>query len=327
MRARLARSLKAIWYRDRPPPLVLRGLSRVYSGYVRNRLVRPTRMPPVPVIVVGNLTAGGSGKTPVVAALVRMFQQSGLQPAVLSRGYGGTEPDSAMAVQPSSRASEVGDEALELHRAVGCAVWVCRFRARALDAAVAAGADVIVSDDGLQHVALPRSFEICVIDGRRGFGNGWSLPAGPLRQDPSRLEQVDLVLVKQGKGDPPPEPPALGFMLESTGLQPFDPSQEDEPLPAPGRRVDALAGIADPASFFRQLEQAGYALRCHSLVDHEPVDPAWLASLAGPVVMTAKDAARIGQAARSDLFVWPVVARLPDEALRRVLDHVREFNA
>lgn len=327
MRSRLARSLAAIWYRDRPPPLLLRGLSRVYSGYVRKRLVRPTRVPPVPVIVVGNLTAGGSGKTPVVAALVRMLQTVGHHPAVISRGYGGAEPDAALAVGPGSSSSEVGDEALELHRLLGCPVWVCRRRARALDAAVAAGADVVVSDDGLQHVALARSFEICVVDGRRGFGNGWPLPAGPLRQDPERLEQVDLVLVKQRPGDAEPQPPALGFTLEPAGLEAFDPAPGSAPIPEPGQRVDAVAGIADPDSFFRQLEQAGFDVVAHPLVDHQRPDPAWLQSLDGPVIITAKDAARLERAVRTDLFIWKIAARLPDEALQQVAGHVRKFGS
>ncbi|MFU8876661.1 MAG: tetraacyldisaccharide 4'-kinase, partial [Wenzhouxiangellaceae bacterium] len=198
----------------------------------------------------------------------------------------------------------------------------------ALAAATEAGAEVVLSDDGLQHQALPRSFEICLVDAARGFGNGRLLPAGPLRQPVSRLESVDLVLRKcSGRERAPELPDGIDFQLESGPLQALTP--DADPPPAPPVAIDALAGIADPLPFFDTLVRRGFELRTHRLADHQPISETLLESLSGPVVMTAKDAARLDAgtiAGRRDLFVLPVRAALPEPVVDRVLAHVREFH-
>ena len=322
----LARRLTGIWYSKQIPPRPLRAAAVLYESIVRGRLVRPPEKPPCPVIVVGNLVAGGSGKTPVVAALAEALALAGFEVSIISRGYGGRAGTRPVRVESGASAAEVGDEALELRLRTGRPVWVCRKRAAAMQAAVAEGAQVVVSDDGLQHTALPRSFEICVVDGRRGLGNGFCLPAGPLRQPVARLETVDMVLIKQDPGAAAPDMVGTSFELESAGLEPVD---GDACPPRPPTQVDALAGIADPEAFFEALERLGFRVRRHPLVDHQPITAKMLGSLSGPVVMTAKDRTRLARPAlnpeRADLFVLPVRARLPEGVLQRVVDHVREF--
>jgi tetraacyldisaccharide 4'-kinase len=309
------------WYERRRPPALLKPLAALYARYPGRRSGRPSSRPPVPVIVVGNLTAGGSGKTPVVEALVRDLGAQGHAVAVVSRGYGAAPPQAPYRVRSEDAAAIAGDEPLALTRATGVPVWLDPDRRAALRAAVEHGATVVISDDGLQHAGLPRSFEICVIDGRRGFGNGALLPAGPLREPVERIESVDAVLIKAPLRVPLPVD-GMEFRLEGTGIRSIDGERR---LEAVGQGVDAVAGIADPVAFFEDLEEAGFRPRRHPLADHQAIDPAWLKRLPGPVVMTAKDAARVPAGLREDLFVAGIRAALPETLLERVRAHVREF--
>lgn len=290
-------------------------------------MARPSERPPLPVIVVGNLVAGGSGKTPVVIALVDALARHGYAVAVISRGYGG-RTRGPHRVAADDRAAAVGDEALEIFRATGQPVWVARRRASALRAAHTAGMEVVIADDGLQHAALPRSLEICVIDPRRGFGNGRLLPAGPLRQARSRLATVDLVLLRNADASVRTArrlelPGAISFSIRSGMPEPV--KRAAPALPEPPLSLDAVAGIADPTPFFEALEARGYQVRRHRLADHQPISERWLRGLRGPIVTTAKDHARIGPIERSDLYVVPVRADLPQAVVDHVVAHVREF--
>lgn len=319
IRAWLERALHRRWYADDRVSPALAALEPLYRRLSRADWTRPAGAPPCPVIVVGNLTAGGSGKTPVVAALARLLAGHGLRPGIISRGYRARRADQPRRVRPDSDPGEVGDEPRELAAVTGLPVWVCRERRRALEAALAAGCDVVISDDGLQHPDLPRSFEICVVDGRRGFGNGRLLPAGPLRQPLSRLETVDLVLCKGPAAiDPPPGPV---FELRYGELEPA------AGRPGPPAAIDAVAGIADPEPFFDELKRRGYRLRTHAPGDHARLSARWLNALPGPVVMTGKDRMRLTGEVRDDLFVLPVTVELPDAVARRLIDHVREFRS
>jgi len=324
----IARRLTGIWYSKKSPPRLLRAASAFYERAVRDRLVRPSGQPPCPVIVVGNLVVGGSGKTPVVSALADSLSLAGYAVSIISRGYGGRAGVRPVRVESGSCAAEVGDEALELHARTGRPVWVCRKRDAALAAALSDGAQVVLSDDGLQHAALPRSFEICVVDARRGLGNGYCLPAGPLRQPADRLQSVDMVLVKRAPDGNPGDFSGTAFDLEASELESI---RGNATPPLPPARIDALAGIADPEAFFETLELRGFRLRRHPLVDHQPITVEMLAALPGPVVLTEKDRMRLPRLEmdqqRDDLFVLPVRARLPEEVLQRIAGHVREFAA
>jgi len=320
-RAELERRINALWYQRPVPPWPLRALAAVHA---RRAFDRPCAAPPCPVVVVGNLVVGGSGKTPVVAALARAARAAGLRAAVITRGFGARRRARVHRATLQTPSRAVGDEARELAATTGCPVWVAADRAAALARAVHEGAEVVFSDDGLQHAALPRSFEICVIDARRGFGNGRLLPAGPLRQPVERLAGVDQVLIKHGEPACAGLPEGLFFRLVA---EPLEAVHGRIGAPRPPARIDAVAGIADPEPFFAMLRERGFALREHRLADHQPLAPRWLKRLPGPVVMTRKDAMRLAGAPRPDLFVLPVHADLPAPLVDRVLGHVREFRS
>lgn len=310
-----AKRLLHAWYGDASPPWWARALEPLYRLLVRARRGAYRRgwlrsgHPGHPVIIVGNLTVGGTGKTPLVIHIVQQLAAQGHAPAIVSRGYGGAEPRQPHLVSDDDSPAFSGDEPLLLAAATGRPVWICRDRLAAARAAVAAGADVIVADDGLQHYRLRRDLEIVVIDGWRGLGNGRCLPAGPLREPAARLAEADLV-VCNGAGACPPG--ALAMQLEGDEAIRIDGSRR-RPLKdfAPGP-VHAIAGIGDPERFFTMLEQHGVQVVRHPLADHAPVPPALLAPPDGfPVLMTSKDAARCArQPAATACWQVPVAARL-----------------
>ncbi|MFU8896350.1 MAG: tetraacyldisaccharide 4'-kinase [Gammaproteobacteria bacterium] len=318
--------LLAAWYGQAPPPAWARALEPLYRWLVALRRHAYRRgwlrsgHPGRPVIVVGNLTVGGAGKTPLVIWLVQLLAAQGRVPAVISRGYGGLEPRRPHRVGPDEDPAVSGDEPLLIARTTGCPVWVCRDRLAAARAAVAAGADIVVADDGLQHYRLRRDLEIIVIDGQRGLGNGRCLPAGPLREPAARLAQADVV-VCNGAGACPPG--ALRMQLVGDEAVRLDGTQR-RPLAsfAPGP-VHAIAGIGHPARFFDALAGHGLEVMAHPLADHAAVPRDWLLPDDGyPVLMTAKDAARCArEPAAAGCWQVPVAASFgPDEAhLRAVL--------
>lgn len=291
------RSLSEAWYGSAPAPWWSRMLEPLYRSAVLLRRTayrrgwRASGHPGKPVIVVGNLTAGGAGKTPLVAWLVLAMRARGLHPAIISRGYGGAEPSRPHRVSGGDDPSFSGDEPLLLAGLTDCPVWICRDRLAAARAAVQAGADVIVADDGLQHYRLQRDFEVVVIDAERGFGNGRCLPAGPLRESAARLEEADFVICN-GAG---PHCPAGGLRMALEGSDAVRlESLERRPLvdfrPGP---VHAIAGIGNPERFFRLLEKQGLEIVRHPLPDHGRIPDALLAPADGrAVLMTSKDAVR-----------------------------------
>lgn len=282
----------------------------------RAGLLESVRLP-VPVIVVGNITAGGSGKTPLVLYLAQALARDGRHPGIISRGYGG----SGRGVQEVGAASDpavVGDEPLLLARRAACPVFVGRDRVAAARALLAAHpqCDVIVSDDGLQHCRLARDVEIAVID-ERGIGNGWPLPAGPLRECPRHLDAVDAVVLNGAAQIPAGVAPRQVFRMSLVGeifhnLR--DPQRSRGAVELHGKRLHALAGIGSPARFFRQLEDMGLCFVPHSFPDHHAFRPADLEFKdADALLMTEKDAVKCQAFAPEETWVLPVEARLdPD---------------
>lgn len=310
--------LLSAWYEGAPPPWWATALEPVYRGIAAWRRTayrrgwRRAGHPGRPVIIIGNLTAGGAGKTPLAIWLLQALVRQGLAPALVSRGYGGAEPRMPHRVGPGDAATLAGDEPLLVASLTGCPVWICRDRLAAARAATAAGADVIVADDGLQHYRLERDFEIVVVDAQRGFGNGRCLPAGPLREPVERLGEVDLV-VCNGRGRHCP-PGALGMTLAgSEAVRLGDGSRRPLQGFGPGP-VHAVAGIGHPERFFRLLEGHGLEVLRHPLPDHGAVPPGLLAPADGhPVLMTAKDAVRCaGSADAAAAWQVPVTAQLDD---------------
>ncbi len=256
--------------------------------------LRRSRHPGVPVIVVGNITAGGTGKTPLVLWLVQFLQHKGMHPAIISRGYGSARSD-PRPVPADGAPVDFGDEPCMMAQRASCPVWVGVDRAATAETMRRAhpSIDVIISDDGLQHYRLARDFEIAVIDGARGLGNSWPLPAGPLREPPSRLSTVDAVVIN---GDAPgfAIPGAMTMRLHGKHFRNLARSQQRVTATDFGDTVvHAVAGIGNPQRFFDHLRDLG--LRCseHSFPDHHPFRAADLEfGDDAPVVMTEKDAVK-----------------------------------
>jgi len=253
----------------------------------------------VPVIVVGNITAGGTGKTPLTIWLARALQERGQAPGIVSRGYGGNVGQVPVLVSADSEAERVGDEAILLAAQSGCPVVVHPDRVAAARKVIEFGANIVIADDGLQHYRLARNFEIAVVDDARGFGNGAMLPAGPLREPVSRLQQVDQVLMQRHGNR------SGGFIRRSAIRRPLDfrlrhrivsrlDGSEVRPVgDFAGRRVHAVAAIGDPERFFRMLESLGLEICRHRLPDHAAIGPQDIDFDDDfDVLMTAKDAVK-----------------------------------
>jgi tetraacyldisaccharide 4'-kinase len=284
---------------------------------------------PVPVIVVGNISVGGTGKTPLVLWLAHFLRRRGRTPGIVSRGYGGKE-GAPRRVLPDSDPVVVGDEAVLLARRSGGEVWVGADRAAAARALLAAQprCDVVVSDDGLQHYALKRSIEIAVVDAERGFGNGWLLPAGPLREPLSRLAGVDAVVLNQeahvaahpsGSGIPA-GPERCAMRMEGHQFRSLrQPERRVGPEFFRGKRVHAVAGTASPGRFFRYLQGMGLYFTPHEFSDHHPFAARDIAfGESDAVVMTEKDGVKCRRFA--DETHWELaVDAVPDPALGELI--------
>lgn len=320
------RWLEQRWYSAQPAPLLLRPLAAAYAGFAASRreklspVAQQNRLA-VPVIIVGNISVGGTGKTPFVIWLVQRLREWGFKPGVVSRGYGGQAPAYPFEVTPETDARLCGDEPLLLARRLNVPMVVAPDRLAAAQALILKHpVDVIVSDDGLQHYALPRDLEICVVDGVRGFGNGALLPAGPLREPPSRLREVGLVVVNGGgwRGEAMQHADMQLRMGQAISLSD---SQQHKALTAfKGQRVHAVAGIGNPQRFFGQLEAMGIEVLAHPFPDHHRYQASDLAfDDERPVLMTEKDAVKCRTFASSQHWFVPVDAELgpADAALVR----------
>lgn len=311
------------WYSINPLALALWPLGLIYCAIVilrrwayRFRLLS-SRQVEVPVIVVGNLTAGGTGKTPLVIHLVECLREAGYRPGIVSRGYGGNAKDWPRHVDPGSDPREVGDEPVLLAGRCACPVVVAPDRVAAARALLDANAcDVILADDGLQHYRLARDIEIAVIDGNRRLGNGFWLPAGPLREPAGRLAEVDFV-VGNGKAE------EGEHLMMLTGERAVNLADADITCALSGfcgGLVHAVAGIGDPARFFAYLRERGIRLLEHPFPDHHPFAAADLAfGDELPVLMTEKDAVKCRSLARDWFWYVPVQARLDTGFKRQLL--------
>jgi tetraacyldisaccharide 4'-kinase len=315
--------LNRIWYERRAPPSWLLPLSLVYGAVAGSRRFvyarrwrRATRIP-CPVVVVGNVSVGGTGKTPLVCWLVKHLIERGYQPGIVTRGYGG----SSTIVRRITAADDpalVGDESILLARRTGAPVAVGRDRPAAAHLLVSEGCNVIVSDDGLQHYALQRDCEVVVIDGDRRFGNGWLLPAGPLREPPARLKVADAVVVNGGRAL---LPGALSMRLEAKNAVALLGGTVRPLSDLAGRRVHAIAGIGNPDRFFNMLRSRGIEVAGRSLADHARLT-------AGdidfgddkPVLMTEKDAVKCERFAGAQHWYVPVTASFDGGEASALLD-------
>jgi len=333
--------LTAAWYRAALTPATALGtpLSLAFGALAATRralyghgVLARHRMP-VPVVVIGNITVGGAGKTPLVRALAAALRAGGHRPGIVSRGHGGRLAGPHL-VGGGDTADDVGDEPLLL-AADGTPVAIGRDRVAAARHLLAAhpDIDVVLADDGLQHYALARDVEVAVVDAARGLGNGWLLPAGPLREPASRLGRVDAIVLNASTSaadariaDPVPVDAAPGIPRFAMRLVPqpwrrvVDDAVVADPAPFPPGTVHAIAGIADPARFFDTLERLGIDFVPHAFADHHRytgADLAWPGARA--ILMTEKDAVkcrRIGD----DRMAWLPVHADIDAALVTLIE-------
>ncbi len=330
-----ARRLEKIWYGLTPlhalllPPAILFRLAAMLRrAFYRVGLLHSVRLA-VPVIVVGNISVGGTGKTPLVLWLANFLRQQGRRPGIISRGYGGSAASPAE-VGADSDPAVVGDEPLLLARKSGCPVWVGRDRVAAAEALLRAHpeCDVLVSDDGLQHYRLGRDVEIAVVDGERGFGNGLPLPAGPLRESVSRLDSVDAVVVNGG-GRNAGVPAKNTFDMLLAGRLFYNlrnPAQRIEPSDLRGK-LHAVAGIGNPRRFFDLLRGSGLDFEAHAFPDHcayraQDLDYAD----ADAILMTEKDAVKCAGFADERFWVLAVEAVLAPGFGELILQKLRKNN-
>ena len=318
------RRLEQLWYDPsvlaRTLCLLLWPLSLLFAGITAARRVAFRRhwftvsRIKVPVIVVGNISVGGTGKTPLTIALAQSLAQQRYRPGIITRGYGGSATV-AQAVAADSDPALTGDEALLLARQAGCPVWIGADRVAAARGLLAAhpACNLLLSDDGLQHYALGRDVEIAVIDAARGFGNGLPLPAGPLREPVSRLGSVNAIVINGDGPLPPALPPATAVHRMTLRGDTFtnlrDPQQRVNAVWFAGRAVHAIAAIGNPQRFFDHLSALGITHQAHAFPDHH----AYLAGELdfGPqsvVIMTAKDAVKCEGNAQDNHWVLQVDA-------------------
>ncbi|NVK43600.1 MAG: tetraacyldisaccharide 4'-kinase [Oceanospirillaceae bacterium] len=309
--------LVGAWYRGSAWLRLLRPLEWLFRCLSRRRrqgfIDHPERVwqPPVPLIVVGNITVGGTGKTPLVLYLIDWARRHGYRPGVISRGYGASPPAHPFAVRPDGAAAETGDEPLLIAGRSGCPLVIDPDRpAAARYLLETSDCDLIISDDGLQHYALGRHVEILVLDSERGLGNGRCLPEGPLREPPGRMAEVDLVVVN---GDGRFCPPGAHRMQLTPGqLVSLDDGRRCAAEEWAGaRRVHAVAGIGNPQRFYDTLRRLGFDPVPHRFADHHAFSAEDLAfDEPLPLVMTEKDAVKCRDVAPPDSWYLPVEARL-----------------
>ncbi|HET8555498.1 MAG TPA: tetraacyldisaccharide 4'-kinase [Rhodanobacteraceae bacterium] len=311
----LADKLVRRWYDGGPRPWLLRPLTWLYRAVVsvrawlyRHGWLASERLP-APVVVVGNITLGGTGKTPLVIALVEHLRRQGGRPGVVSRGYGGTQ-ETPMLLPDKPDPARFGDEPCLIRQRTGVPVAVGRDRPAAARRLLEAGCDVVVADDGLQHYRLQRDVEICVIDGERRLGNGLMLPCGPLREPPSRLRRVDFRVCNGGETDNGEVP----MQLTGDHARHLRNDEREQPLHAfTDRPVHAIAGIGNPARFFDSLRAQGLDVIEHPFPDHHAFardDLDFGDDL--PVLMTEKDAVKCAGFAHDRCWSVPARAVLPE---------------
>jgi len=313
------------WFDGSRPPLHARVLARVYGATSRLRVkfVRPRKVSK-PVLVIGNLIAGGSGKTPLTIAVVARLQAAGWTPGVASRGYGRDAAGTPRWVEPVTDPKLAGDEPVLIAARTGAKVRVDADRVAAAKALIAAGCDIVVCDDGLQHVRLHRDVEIEVIDGARRYGNGLLIPAGPMRELATRSGDVDFRVLNTGSAADVdagfgewPMRLMTGQALPLVGGRALPLSRFS------GQRVHAVAGIGDPERFFATLRSHGIAIVPHAFADHHRYtaeDLRFGSDL--PVLMTEKDAVKCMRFAGERHYSVPVSGELPEAFWIALLDRL-----
>lgn len=329
----LSETITRSWYEGAVWLHLLRPFSALFALIVKMRQflyrsgAKKRYTAPVPVIVVGNITVGGAGKSPLVSYLVNQFQAQGYAPGVVSRGYGASQSTTtATLVNNQSRPQVVGDEPLMLSQKLACPVAVCAQRELAIKLLLAEGCDLIVADDGLQHLAMDRDIELCVFDSKRLWGNGRLLPSGPLREPLTRLQSINYLILNGGAPDASVtlKQPYLSMSLKPENLRALN-GEEHQALSAlSGQKVHAVAGIGNPERFFSTLEAHGLSLHRHAFADHYDYSLADFESLQTfPIIMTEKDAVKCRGLGLKQAWYLPVEAQLDDNLALRIINDLK----
>lgn len=305
---------ESLWYRKTvwwlwllwPLQLLLRTLVFLRRTFYRIGLFKSTKLN-VPVIVIGNITVGGTGKTPLAIYLIELLKSQGYKPGLISRGYGGKSEQYPLTVTKSTSATECGDEPFLIRRRTKVPVVVDPIRARGAKELENLGCDIIICDDGLQHYALQRDIEIVVIDGNRKLGNGWLMPFGPLREPQSRLKRADYIVIN-GKD----------MVLEPDTIQAIN--GHDNQLQ---KTFTAVAAIGNPERFYQTLEGLGYQFERQSFPDHYEFSKQDFESFQTNIVMTEKDAVKCLSFADERFYFLPVSAKLSKQFLQSLMEQIK----
>lgn len=325
--------IEKLWYKKDKRYWLLIPLSWLYGTvvffrrYLYQKNVLTSWQAPVPVIIVGNITVGGTGKTPLVIWLIEQLKHKGLKVAVVSRGYGSQSVYYPRLIEDNTAAKEGGDEPVLIYQRTGVPVAISSNRREAIELILARYCvDIIISDDGLQHYALQRDFEIAVIDGKRRFGNGWLLPAGPLREPVTRLSEVNAIVINQNSqsDDDDDRHHAVTMSLKMTKA--INLVTGETCAITALQRVVAIAGIGDPHRFFAALAQVGINIdKNYAFRDHQDYQLQQLNELNQPdlpLVMTEKDAVKCRSFAKPNWWYIPVEAVIEEALSVALIDKI-----
>lgn len=314
------------WYQTSPLTIFLKPLSRLYEKGIllrKNYLTKRAVKISVPVIVIGNITVGGTGKTPLIMKLYEALKKEGFEPGIVSRGYlSQLSSDFPILLKEHHGPEDVGDEPYMIYRRIKAPVMICKDRVKAIEALLTMmpSINVILSDDGLQHYRMRRDIEVAVIDGDRRFGNGELLPAGPLREPVSRLKSVDFT-VCQGT----PQGDEFGMKLVGDTLYALNNPHVTQSLQdLKSMTVHAVAGIGHPGRFFKDLSAYGLNVISHPYPDHHLFQSSDFSfKTMAPIIMTEKDAVKCMQLSIPNAWYLPVTAEVDPNLIEAILRKLR----
>lgn len=322
--------LVSTWYQPHPIRWLLSPLSALYRSITwlrkslyRLRIMKQSRLS-VPVIIVGNITVGGTGKTPAVIWLVQQLQRAGFKPGIISRGYGGHANSYPIEVNLQSDPTIVGDEPLIISRQTACPIVVSPNRVEAGQMLLKQhDCDIIIADDGLQHLALERDIEIIVVDNQRLFGNQYCLPAGPLREPILRLKSVDFIIYNGGDNTDH----FTMKLTQGSAINLVDNTLTKSITNFNSQTVHAIAGIGNPNRFFDQLQQQGLTINSHPFNDHHQYQQSDLAFNDDNVIlMTEKDAVKCRSFATKNMWCIPIETTINGKLASLIIEKLRNLH-
>lgn len=331
--------LESRWYSRQAAPLYLKPLEYLYCFFAdRKKKENLSKQwhPPVPLIIVGNISAGGTGKTPLTVYLIEELTKRGYRPGVVSRGYKSTASQYPFDVSLAESPEQAGDEPYMLHKRTGCPVVIDADRCAATEFLLERyDCDLVISDDGLQHYRLGRDIEIAVIDAARGLGNEHCLPAGPLREQPERLNTVDFIVCNGGEcGSLPRSLESFVMTLEPTVFRSCSESLAVPVNEFKSSKINAVAGIGNPQRFFSALNaivnngcvDGEVEIRCHPKPDHYKFSQSdFVFEQGATTVMTEKDAVKVEGLQLSDTWYLEVAAKLPENFISAIITQLEQI--